>query len=139
MLRFSQGLLDFFKGSPPIAIGGDPLRKMLENRFFLLNITASLIFIQANFWLIFLNLKNLPSLIPLFYFEEWGEKQLAAQSNIWLLVVIPLGLLIADIILAKAMFKKEKLVSQALTLTASLVSFLSFFALWMILSRIGIV
>ncbi|KKS43638.1 MAG: hypothetical protein UV05_C0026G0004 [candidate division CPR1 bacterium GW2011_GWA2_42_17] len=115
------------------------MRKMLENRFFLLNITASLIFIQANFWLIFLNLKNLPSLIPLFYFEEWGEKQLAAQSNIWLLVVIPLGLLIADIILAKAMFKKEKLVSQALTLTASLVSFLSFFALWQILARIGVI
>lgn len=113
--------------------------KMLENRFFLLNITASLIFIQTNFWLIFLNLKNLPSVVPLFYFEEWGEKQLAPQGNLWLLVVIPLVLLIADIFLAKILLKKEKLISQALMLTGSLVSFLSFFALWQILSRIGLV
>lgn len=112
---------------------------MLENRFFLLNITASLIFIQANFWLIFLNLKNLPSVIPLFYFEEWGEKQLTAQSNIWLLVVIPLVLLVTDIFLAKILLKKEKLISQALMLTASLISSLSFFALWQILSRIGVI
>jgi len=115
------------------------LRKMLENRFFLLNITASLIFIQTNFWLIFLNLKNLPSVIPLFYFEEWGEKQLAPQSNLWLLVVVPLVVLIIDISLAKFFLKKEKPISQALMLSASLASFLSFFALWMILSRIGIV
>lgn len=112
---------------------------MLENRFFLFNITASLVFIQANFWLIFLNLKSLPPVVPLFYFEEWGEKQLAPQGNLWLLVVIPLTILMINTLLVKILLKKEKLVSQALILTSSLVSFLSFFALWQILSRIGLV
>lgn len=111
---------------------------MLSDRFYLFNITLSLIFIQASFWLVFLNRNNVPPVVPLYYFEPWGEKQLVPSQNLWILVILPLGICLFNFLLANYLYRKEKIFSQGLALVSSVVSFLSFFALWIILTRIGI-
>lgn len=111
---------------------------LLHDRFFLLNITLSLLLIQGVFWLTFLNLKNLPPELPLYYFQPWGQAQLAPAQNFWLLTIFPLSILIVNSFLARFFYRKEKMVAQMFVVISTVVSFLCLLAAVTIMRRIGV-
>lgn len=111
---------------------------MLRNRFVLLNVTLALVLIQVMVWVLLLKHNQLPKLVPLFYLQAWGEKQLATSRELWWLPGLSILFLAVNLTLAYYFYRRQRLLAQLLILTTVLLSLLAFLALRLILWRIGI-
>jgi len=74
---------------------------------------------------VFLNLKNIPNLIPLFYSRAWGDLQLARKEFIFIPLIGAVIIGLANFTLAVSLHKTDKVNSYILSSTASLLAILA--------------
>lgn len=75
-----------------------------------------LFLIQLAFLVI--NLKRLPSEVPLFYSLPWGEKRLANFKFLFLLPILSFLIMTFNFMLAKKLYNSERLLSRVITSVA---------------------
>ena len=109
---------------------------MLKDRIVFTNILINLVVVQAAFWLIFLNLKRLPPVIPLFYIFNTPEQVLAPLNLYWLLPAVAAVSFALNLALAKLLYKKDEILSRLLLSVASAVSVLLLLAALQILRAV---
>ncbi len=90
--------------------------------------------VQLLVWVLFA--KKLPPQLPLFYSLPWGEKQLAASTQLLFLPMISIAVIVGNFILASFMTAKEKLAGQLLVVGGGIFSFLCLFTLVKIINLI---
>lgn len=82
----------------------------------LIRLGIIIFFIQIAFLLI--NLKKLPSEVPLFYSLPWGEKRLANFKFLFLLPILSFLIMTFNFMLAKKLYNNERLLSRVITAVA---------------------
>lgn len=97
-----------------------------EDRIVFRLINLSLIFILITFLYILLEYRNLPPLIPLFNQLAWGEKRLSPTWGIFIPPVIVVIILIINSLLSSVIYKKIPLLGRMLSITAFIISLLTF-------------
>lgn len=86
----------------------------------------ALIIIFLTFIYILLNIRSLPSYIPLFNQLPWGEKRLGTTFTIFIPLGIAIFIAIFNAITCSFMYKKSQIISRMLVVSSVLVAFLSF-------------
>lgn len=102
---------------------------MFKNRYFSLNLTFSLILIFTQIQTLILNYQGLPPRVALWYIKPWGEEQLAALWQLWLVPGLSAFFLIANLILAYYFYKRERFLSKMIMGVNSVVSLLGALAI----------
>lgn len=78
--------------------------------------------------------KRFPPQIPLFYSKTWGEGMLASPVLLWILPTLAFVYIILNYIIAIVIYKSEKFLSRVIVCTSGLVSFISFYAVFKIIT-----
>ena len=95
---------------------------MFKDRFVILSILVAIVFIQLMMWGIFLNRQVLPPEVPLFYFRPWGVGQLAPSHQLWYIPALAGGFFIINVLLARYLFRRDKVLAQLLVFGASVIA-----------------
>lgn len=80
------------------------------------------LFLQFSLALVFF--RHLPSVVPLFYSQAWGEAQLAKKTTFWLLPFLTTVVFMLNLAFAHFVFAAEKIVSEILIVAAVVFAFL---------------
>ena len=75
-----------------------------------------------------------PPQIPLFYSKPWGDGVLASPIALWILPLLALFYIILNFTIAIIIFKSEKFLARVIVFTSGLVSFISFYAVFKIIT-----
>lgn len=87
----------------------------------------ALFFILLSFTVILIFYRSLPPIIPLYYSEPWGEKQLANNYLLMIFPIVSIVVLVANLFFSK--ISRHPLLSSLLLWISVVFSFLSFFSL----------
>lgn len=93
-----------------------------------------LFFELAQLLLIGIYWKRFPPQIPLFYSKPWGEGILASPVLLWLLPALALFYIILNFTIAIIIYKFEKFLARVIVCASGLVSFISFYAVFKIVT-----
>lgn len=112
-LRFTKKFRRFF---PPSQFSGNPwVQRIVALNFLLL-------FFQTGSTLFFQN--SLPPLLPLFYSQSWGRKQLASRPTLFLLPFLSTLIFSLNLLLAYFLYEKEKILSLSSLFLSTIFIFL---------------
>lgn len=101
------------------------IKQLLEDKIVLIMLSASILVLAINAGFIFLTLKNLPPLIPIFNQLPWGEDRLGTKMFIFAPVGIVVLFLIANIFFSSLTYKNMPLISRFIMVISFLVSILA--------------
>lgn len=103
--------MDFeYKGLAPYDFRHDP--------FIRAAIKLVIILFLILFLFLLINLKELPSEVPLFYSLPWGEKRLANFKFLFLLPFLSFVITAFNFMVAKKLYNNERLLSRVISLVA---------------------
>ncbi|NTV30589.1 hypothetical protein HGA91_01230 [candidate division WWE3 bacterium] len=109
---------------------------MFKNRGVFTNTLFALFISQCIFWLVFLNYRWIPTAIPLWFLQPWGEPQLASREWIWLLPGLSIGILSTDLIITALLYRRQPFLVNIIMSISSLSSLYLLFVIVHILNRI---
>ena len=103
--------------------------------FRLLNL--SFVFIAITVLYILFEYRNLPPLIPLFNQLPWGEKRLSVTLGIFIPPALVLLIVVINSILTSIIYQKNPLLGRLLSITAFIISLLTFLFIVRTITIIG--
>lgn len=97
-----------------------------EDKLIFWSLLISSLFFCLSLILCMLFYNQLSPYIPLYNQMPWGEARLGTKTDIFIPVLILLGVFVLNFILAEIYYKKMPLISRLLFITFLLISFLTF-------------
>ncbi len=123
--------------SNPLLLGLSTLGRFWQEKTNSRLFRWNILFIILQIVLLILKFNDLPSLVPLFYSEPWGESQLVSAPLLFLLPLLSIIVAVTNSLLAVFLLNSAAFSSRLLLIFSLLFSFLSLFTLGKIIFLIS--